>query len=253
MSEYKYIEEDVDFLLGLEYLNEEYAEEITRVKDTTSFLIDQTNKACEVLESRGFIISSIVSDVKTYAFMPLGKIASNIAEIHPVIISELLMKWNHFKDFSEIQLIAFLSIFTDIKVPENYRTICPRSKDPILQRALIEIKDEYEKLDALELSREMYTGIQYNDVLMYDLVDDMSDWCLCVNEEQCKLFLQQRITLELGISIGDFTKACLKISTISKELSNVCEQMGFIDCLHKLARVDVHILKYIATTQSLYV
>jgi hypothetical protein len=58
---------------------------------------------------------------------------------------------------------------------------------------------------------------------------------------------------EKSISIGDFTKAILKISTITKELINVCEQNDLIEFMYKLSQIDGMILKYIATTQSLYV
>ena len=57
----------------------------------------------------------------------------------------------------------------------------------------------------------------------------------------------------MEISIGDFTKAILKISTIGKEISSVCEDNGLVDLMHKLSQIDATILKYITTTQSLYI
>ena len=80
----------------------------------------------------------------------------------------------------------------------------------------------------------------------------MIEWCNCENEQECKYFIQNRIT-EKEISIGDFSKAVLKISTIIKEFSNIAEQNGNVEFLHKLSKIDTIILKYITTNQSLYV
>jgi hypothetical protein len=254
-DQHKYVEEDSRNIAELSKLENEYRGETNQLEHIQSFIVQQTQLVCNVLVDDGFISTDDNGDKHNpkYTFTHIGKIASNIAEIHPLIISKYMMEWRQFADFSEIQLIAFLSVFADVKVPEDSRIFEPRTKDAFLKRRLEELRDEYMRMDKLELSREMYTGISYDDALMYDLVDDMMEWCLCETEQQCKYFLQHRITDELGVSVGDFTKACMKISTISKELSNVCESLGFMDCLYKLSRVDTHILKYIATTQSLYV
>jgi hypothetical protein len=84
------------------------------------------------------------------------------------------------------------------------------------------------------------------------VVDEMMEWARnCVDEKTSKYFLQTKIYAK-SISIGDFTKACIKISTISKEFISVCEYMGKIDCVYKLSKIERNVLKYIATTQSLY-
>jgi hypothetical protein len=89
--------------------------------------------------------------------------------------------------------------------------------------------------------------------MMYDLIDLMEEWCLCEDESQCKVFVQTKLT-EKSISIGDFTKAILKISTMVKELMNLCEKNeGMLELLSKLGTIDAMILKYITTAQSLYV
>jgi len=72
-------------------------------------------------------------------------------------------------------------------------------------------------------------------------------WCYCDNETECKMLIQ-----EYELSIGDFTKAILKISTLARELMAVCEKIGKIELMSKLAAIDGMILKYVATNQSLY-
>jgi hypothetical protein len=150
-------------------------------------------------------------------------------------------------------MVSALSCFADVKVPEEKRVREPRAKDPWVCSKIMELRADYAHYQQLEVDREMYTGIVYEDALSFDLVDEMPEWCGCDTEEKSKYFLQTRITGEKGMSVGDFTKACLKISTISKELMAVCEPLGLIGTMHKLASVDGLILKYIATTQSLYV
>jgi hypothetical protein len=58
--------------------------------------------------------------------------------------------------------------------------------------------------------------------------------------------------VEKEISIGDFIKGILKISTIVKEIMRTCEKTNMVDLLHKVSQIDAMILKYIANTQSLY-
>ena len=81
------------------------------------------------------------------------------------------------------------------------------------------------------------------------------EWCDCVSEMDCKLFIQTKI-LVVGISLGDFTKAVLKIATTAKELRSLyelsccCNQTEYY---HKLTKIEELVLKYVATNQSLYV
>jgi len=78
------------------------------------------------------------------------------------------------------------------------------------------------------------------------------EWCNCEDESSCKKFIQTSL-FQKEISIGDFTKAILKISVIVKEIMNICEIIGQIELLHKLAKIDIIILKYITVNQSLYI
>lgn len=248
---HKYIESDSKYVREYDNLCNQYEQEKEYGRNTVSFIVSQTEKVCDVLKNDGFIAEAMSSD--HYELTPIGKIASQITEIHPLVLSKCMMDWGQFERFSVVQLVAFLSIFADVKVPEETRVLEPRSKDSFLNHRIQEVHGHYMRYSDIELSREIYTGLSYVDPLMYDLVDDMVEWCGCDNEESCKYFLQTRITDERGVSVGDFTKACLKISIIARELSTICESMGFVDCLYKLSKIDGVILKYIATTQSLYV
>ena len=110
----------------------------------------------------------------------------------------------------------------------------------------------FSQLDTLEGERDMRTGINYESPMVFDIIDEAMEWCNCKNEEDCKKFINTQL-FNKEISIGDFTKAVLKISIISKELMAVCELIGQVDLLYKLTQIDSMILIYITVNQSLYV
>jgi hypothetical protein len=78
-------------------------------------------------------------------------------------------------------------------------------------------------------------------------------WANCETETDCKYFIQQSI----NISVGDFTKAIMKVAAIVKELMSMCEEFegkdGFVELYYRLSKIEPMILKYITTAQSLYV
>ena len=66
-----------------------------------------------------------------------------------------------------------------------------------------------------------------------------------------KQFFQQ--AKRRGISLGEFTKAILKINNIATEFEKVCSIQCNIELLDKIAKIPTMTLKSIATNQSLYV
>jgi hypothetical protein len=115
-----------------------------------------------------------------------------------------------------------------------------------------ELRMDQKLLESIEQESHIHTGINYEDALNFDMTDDSIEWTECSNEIDCKYFIQNKIA-DKGISVGDFTKAMLKIATIAKEIGAICEEMQQTDLLYKLTQIDSMILKYITTSQSLYV
>ena len=109
--------------------------------------------------------------------------------------------------------------------------------------------DSYDKV---EQDLELYTGIYYDKLLMFDMIQYSMDWTDCTTEQECKYFIQAVIS-EKGISVGDFTKAMMKIVTIAKELENLCEMLEQVELMYKLRQIEGLVLKYVLTSQSLYV
>jgi len=256
-DEYKYLKMDLQTVVDFNAVQKEYTAELSHLEYSATFLNEQIYKVCSVLTDFDFIyghgqIDEHGSVVKEYELTNRGKMASNMAEVHPVAMSIMMEKWDNFEKFTPKQLICLFSCFTDIKVANDVRCSVPTTDDLFIKARVKELSDTYKMLEDIESENNMKTGMNYDDALVYDIIDEVAEWCDCSTEEECKYFIQTKIA-EKSISIGDFTKAILKISVISKELMNVCEQFGLIDLLHKLSQIDTMILKYITISQSLYV
>lgn len=203
---------------------------------------------CDILKEEDFICV----DENTYTLTENGKIACDIAEIHPLIAVTMIKNSNWFDAMSTEEIIGVLAVFTNVNVPKDERLSIPTSYNNNILKCLEFIQKDYERFEDIEEVSNIYSGFQYFEALMYDMPDLVNGWCYCNNEQQCKYYLQNNVA-EKQISAGDFTKALLKISTIAKELAVVAEKMAQMDCLQKLTNVDSKILKYITTAQSLYI
>jgi len=249
-DQYRNLANDVKSVREFISINKMLEQEKQNWSFTQNYIKEQTDKICQILIDKQFI--QRMEDTESYEFMQLGAIASNIAEIHPLIISEFIVSTNYFESFTTKQLVGLFSCFTDIKIPIEEKCTIPNSEDSFLNQKIKRIQEMYLEYQNMEHQNNLQTGIQYEDELNFDIIDFSMKWCDCSNELECKYFIQSDVA-EKSISIGDFNKALLKIVTISRELSNVCEQIGQIEALHKLSQIEGMILKYVTTNQSLYV
>jgi superfamily II RNA helicase len=173
-----------------------------------------------------------------YALTPeRGIIAANIAEANPALMAVVCTEWNYFAEFSPAELAAFFSIFADARVEEQAEQSEMLAEFDRIRWELLQCQDSH-RIHVHE------TGLTD---FSYGLMDVIKRWCECESEAECKMLIQ-----EYELSIGDFTKAILKISTLSREMMAACEKIGKIELMSKLAAIDGLILKYVATNQSLY-
>ena len=256
IDQYKYIIDDVKRVSEYNDLLREHNSDKDSLMYMENYLKEQTQMICDVLSEEGFIEK--LHD--TYALTKIGTIASNIAEIHPLIMTKLVatttsedIGWNYLSEFTPKQIVGLFSCFTDVKVPEDMRMVNEHSiEDVFLKRRIRELADSYMKYDSQEIHLDIRSGINYETAIMYDMVNLSMEWCDCEDETECKSFIQTEVA-DKGISIGDFTKAMLKIVTISKEWIGICENIGAVDFMFKLKAIEGMVLKYVATTQSLYI
>jgi hypothetical protein len=246
--QYRFIKSDSSQLMAFYNAKLDYENEVSYLAILENHIGSEVNKILTALLEQGFVL--ITDD--SYSLTEKGKIASGIAEIHPLVTADLFHVWNWFQDFSIDQLIGFLAVFTDVKIDEESRSWQIKIDDPFLNSSLNKVIKEYLFYENMEDDHGLKTGINYLTALNYDMPELLMEWIKTDSQEDCKWFIQTRLN-DKGISLGDFTKAVMKISTIAKEWSNIAEQSSHIELLHKLSQVDGKILKYVTTAQSLYV
>jgi superfamily II RNA helicase len=234
-------------------LIEEYQESELRVQEDIYNIVNgiklQTDAICNIMQSKKLFDRD---DDLNFILTTRGKECSCIAEIHPIILVEMMHEWEYFSLFTTTQLVGLLSCFTDIKVSQEYREEYINCKDNFLNKRIEELNQRYLKYFDMETTYELYTEYKYETALQYDLVDIVMKWSMCEDELSCKQILRNDL-YQKDISVGDFNKALLKIVTISKEFMKMFELQDRVEELQKFSLIEKYVLKYVATSQSLYV
>jgi hypothetical protein len=234
-----------DYAFYIDYLKFQKALDETRLRlrANQNYILDKVQRLINVLVDVG-VIQLVYKD--EYALN-----TGVVSEINPILVARLFLVWNNFEEFSAKDLVAFFSLFTDVRVNSECR-IYPGFSNYCDQPFMNEKIKNFEKVRSELLVFEESHGIHMRDTgldgLCYDLLDCMYAWCECTNEAECKSVISE---IEAnGVSIGDFTKAILKISTLSREVMGATTTC--VELAHKLSQIDGLILKYVATNQSLY-
>jgi superfamily II RNA helicase len=254
-EEYRTCVSDVNSYNTIETAQQKLNDLDREIANNQSFVYSQLSRIMQIFQDRRFIDipSANPSTNPEYKFTTMGHFASHIAEIHPLATAEIMFKYDFFEKFTPKQLVVFLSCFTDLRVKSDIIKHTPTITDNLVKQCVLDMNSVLVEYDNMEGDRGMNTGFKYNNAVIYDLLDEMGIWVDCENELSCKQFIQQTLGVEKQISVGDFTKAILKISAIAKEWIGMCEYEGKIGLMHKLQQIDPLILKYVCTTQSLYV
>jgi superfamily II RNA helicase len=196
----------------------------------------------------GYIILD-PEDVANYILTPLGFVSTHLKEVHCLVFGKLIHEGT-LDRLSSRQLVALFSCFTNISVGDEFKAHRPKCADNLVKDLVLKVKEEFEKCQNFETETQITTGTNYE--MHYDLLEYMGQWCDATSVEECKLVLQQ-IELEKGIFLGEFVKAVLKINNISGEMEKVCESIGNIELLSRIREISGLTLKFVATTQSLYI
>lgn len=243
-EEYKWLMEDVGKLREKEVLKQS----LVKVKEEVDYMQNysniHTNKIVKILCENGFITDA-------NEFTPLGIISSNLHEIHPLLGSQLFQLLTVSQPTTKDVIVMF-SLFTDLRVPEDQKRFGVTIENSFIKSAVNKLNAWSEHYATVELKSGTYTGIVYDDLFQYDLMEEMAGWCDCNTEEECKYFIQTKLS-NREISLGDFTKAILKTCVITKEFISICEMVGNMDMLFIMKQIEPLICKYVATSQSLYV
>jgi hypothetical protein len=259
MTDHRYIKDDVIHVEKLVKMEKDLLQNCEDLRYSETYFSSKISDICFILCKHGFLLQQNIdpdTNLLEYEMTSKGRIACSLAETNPIAMTELLENTSYLHDASPIQIIQFLSCFTNVKVPHDMKLSIPDTSDTFLRKLIVdyidflEVYQEYSETQQISISNN---GSESDMEIIYDLMDIMAEWCNCNDESQCKIFIQTKLA-EKSISIGDFTKAILKISTMTKEWMNVCEQNeNMLELLSKLGTIDAMILKYITTAQSLYV
>jgi superfamily II RNA helicase len=248
-EEYKTIVADVKLVREFACLDKELTTLHQSIAYSQGYIDSQTGAICQILVHGGYLV---LAD-EQYRLTEMGAIASSLAEIHPLILSKLLVKsWSNFADFTSKSLVGMFSCFCDVKVAEDMKACRPNTESSFLNYRLGEVIGLVDEFRQIEYDAGLETGISYDTMLQFDLADLAMKWHDLEDEVSCKVFIRDELSAK-SISVGDFNKAMLKIVTIAKEFTGIAEMLGDVGLLHKLGQIEGGLLKYVATSQSLYV
>jgi len=248
-DQYKFLLQDVEKIKELKDLKSQFGESTQYIDSCKDFIQTKTRGMCNMLEKQRFIQHM---DLDMYSFTEKGTYASNLAEVHGLVCIDLLTQYNYLEDFEVKHIIGLLSVFSDIKVGNEFKSSVPNTKDTYMKKCIKDLLEIYEHYACEEHSFSVISGYIYDDPITLDLIDVLMEWSNLENEQECKYFVQtQLIPLEVGL--GDFTKGVLKMSAVAKEWYKMSIIANQVDLQFKLSQVDDKILKFIVTTQSLYI
>jgi superfamily II RNA helicase len=248
LDEYRFI--DTEKMIVKKW--REKQDELTQLQkcayNTTNYIQNNIDMVLDFLLLEKFIEENKEREERKgkYSLLEKGQFAVHLREVHCLVFA------NFYQDFSLLssnQIIIFLSCFTNISVSEDFKELLPKTGDPVLQRLVEKMRDNYDCY--LEKEVDFNTGSDYT--FHYDLLNYIGEWAeKCNDEVSCKLFLQ-KLEGEKDIFLGEFVKALLKITNIATELEQIAELQNNLEFLSKLKEIPVMLLKYVVTNQSLYV
>jgi hypothetical protein len=250
---HKFLLTDLPKLTALHDAQKNYKAVQYHKTNTLNYIENTVNDIKKIIERDGFIASGAgtsgagASESALMMITEKGRVAAQLQEVHPLAMADVYYGTNKFASLDASQLAGLFSCFYPVSVSDELRTHkCGYSAMSNITILMKERLDHYLKC---EEDAFLLTGANYE--ITYDLLPHVMQWCDSQNEGDCKLTIQT-MKKQTGIFIGEFVKALLKVNAIALEFERVCELTGDIVLLHKLREIPTLTLKYIATSQSLY-
>uniref|UniRef100_A0A6C0LWY7 Helicase n=1 Tax=viral metagenome TaxID=1070528 RepID=A0A6C0LWY7_9ZZZZ len=202
----------------------------------------------KILQKNEFI--TVGENEGEYELTEMGKMASNVNEIHYLAISDIIFNQNAFIGLSVTELTSVLSVFCDIRLSDENRifSVDYVNTNDNVKKSVKMIKKAYDKYYDEETTYE--TNFMFKYELQYDLIEIVQKWANSEDAIACQNIIKEME--QWGIYIGNFTKAILKICNIAMELENVCLIQNNLELLKTLREVSDKLKKFIVTSQSLY-
>lgn len=255
--EHKFLLQDVDKVKEFRRIRSELTTSTQYIQTCDAFIHTKTQAMCALLENCGFIICEETesetenNETNIYKFTHKGKCASMMAEVHSLVTMDFLEKHDYLSEFSVQHIVGLLSVYSDIKVGNDFKSSVPKTDDGYMKSCIKDLLDIYESYARAEHEYDINSGYSYDEPISLELIDALMEWSTLENEQECKYFVQTQLA-PLEVGLGDFTKGVLKMSAVAKEWYKMATFANQVDFQYKLSQVDEKILKFIVTTQSLY-
>ena len=245
-SELKKTKNNIDNINS--YVNNEI-ENILDLLVNNNFISKEVKKETEMLT----MYNSIELEKNNYKLTEKGQLASNINELHPLAMANILEK-KLLNNFEPIEIASILSIFTNVKLSDensihdkNNLNVSKKFIDAIEQ---IEKEHCYFYDKQLSMKLEDVQG-EYLNNIHYNMCDFMIDWFEhCSSPKDCYKYISEM--KQYGLSLGKIIKSILKINNIVDEIEKVSLVQNNFELIEKLKIIREKTLKFIATNQSLY-
>ena len=178
-----------------------------------------------------------------------GQIAANINESNCLIFSDMIVSGS-LNELSSFEIAKFLSCFAEIKIPDSDRchnyTIHSNSYN--VSNCINLFKTKLEKIHTYE--DENYVNLVDYNPIQYDLLYYMHVWYHEEEKEHCLEIIEE--ARKNGISLGEWIKAILKVTKMSKEIYKAAALAEQYELALKLKEIPEKILKSVCINQSLY-
>lgn len=245
-GQYKHLLKEVQKQREIYKFEDEIEKETKQLNITKNFVDTSLQTIINILIDYRFVENS--SEEYPYQLTDKGKIAVNVQEVNGMVFGDLLND-NRLDLFTAPELCAIFSCFANMSIPKEKRMqLNSLTTTPRIRQILNTVQDYYQEMENLELTYRIDSTEEYE--IKYELVNLTLEWCGAATEGDCKQILQK--SKQIGISIGEFTKAILKINNIASEFEKVCTIQGNMKLLEAIKQIPQLTLKSIATNQSLY-
>ena len=243
--ENKTIQDDYQKYILYEKLNMDIKKEREYLDKLENYFKEKIESVITVLIETGYLI--LTDDNFTLTIN--GLMAMKIKEVNSLVLIDLLVTYNYFSNLTIQEIVSLISCFVSINVQGDNIANCPNTDNTLLNKYANEIGNYYDKYSDYECKYDLDIGEEY--CLNYDLMQIMLDWCNSETEIQCK-YVMQTLQNEKNIFLGEFIKSLIKITNIFKELDKITTINNNIDFKHKISKVNELILKYVVSSDSLY-
>ena len=240
---FKPIENDISLIKRLKNIEHEIKISNNSFQNASTFIKNNIKKYTNILNEYGFIDND--NNITT-----MGLVAYNIQEIPYIgFVKFMFDEITTFTRLSTTELICVLSIFTPIKISDEYK-VYDVNNLTISQNCKMVINKLNKTINNFTVSENKYGIYQNIQDIQYDICELVYKWCKCENEDECKKVFNE---LEYwGLFLGDFIKSLLKIVNIGLELEKCCEIMENLELFSNVKKIPDLLLKSVITNKSLY-